>query len=94
VLLPHLQGDPEAVKGSSTRPDRGRALHPNLVAVYDFGHSSGVHFIAMEHIDGWVLAELLHASARQRRKLPVAAAAFVVAELASALAYLHARASP
>jgi serine/threonine-protein kinase len=30
----------------------GRMTHPNIVAVYEFGHEAGVYFIAMEYVEG------------------------------------------
>src|SRR6184192_4396589 len=34
--------------------------HPNIAHVYEIGESDGVHFIAMEFVDGYTLRELIH----------------------------------
>lgn len=62
--------------------------HPNLVQVLDFGRHLDAWFLAMEYVDGVSLAGLLRGSSRP---LPVAAALFVVAEVAEGLTYLHER---
>ncbi len=41
-----------------------RLDHPNLVRVYDAGEQGGIHFIAMEYVDGMDLRSML---ARQKR---------------------------
>jgi serine/threonine-protein kinase len=64
-------------------------IHPNIVQVLDLGRHQGTLFLAMEFVDGMPLSSLL-----QRlpgRKLPPAAVAYIGAELAGALAYLHGR---
>src|SRR5215469_4818872 len=34
--------------------------HPNIAHIYEIGDADGVHFIAMEFIDGVTLRELIH----------------------------------
>jgi len=34
--------------------------HPNIAHVYEIGERDGVHFIAMEFVDGYTLRELIH----------------------------------
>jgi len=34
--------------------------HPNVATIYDIGESEGVHFIAMEYVQGRTLAETIH----------------------------------
>jgi len=95
LMLPHLQRDREAVHAFIDEATIAAGLsHPNLVAVYDFGQCEGSYYIAMEYVDGWVLRDLSQLALEQKRRLPVPAAAYVVAELASALAYLHGQQQP
>jgi serine/threonine-protein kinase len=61
--------------------------HPNLVQVLDFGRFRGSYILAMEYVDGLSLADLLAKGAR----LSNAAVAYLGAELAHALEYVHAK---
>jgi serine/threonine protein kinase len=63
-----------------------RLGHPNIVRIYDVGEADGRPYIAMEHVDGETLAELL----ARRRRLPPAEAAALAAQAARALAAAHA----
>ena len=60
--------------------------HPNLVQVLDFGRFRGALMLAMERVDGLPLNALL-----RRGPLPAAAVAYLGAELAAGLDYLHRR---
>jgi len=62
-----------------------RLSHPNVVRVYDVGESDGRPFIAMEHVDGESLAELL----ARRGRLPAGEAAALGVQAARALAAAH-----
>ena len=64
-----------------------RLNHPNIVQVTDVGRFDGRYVLAMELIDGVPLSQLL----RAHRRLPFAAVAYLGAELAAALDYLHRR---
>jgi eukaryotic-like serine/threonine-protein kinase len=59
--------------------------HPNIVVIYDIGNDDGVHYIAMEHVEGETLFDLL-------RKGPpaVAVTADLAYQIADALARAHA----
>src|SRR4030095_14131020 len=41
--------------------------HPNIAHVYEVGEHEGVHFIAMEYVDGSTLREAIH---RERTAIP------------------------
>src|SRR6266705_2736705 len=43
--------------------------HPNIAHIYEIGESAGVHFIAMELIDGATLREKIHQELTDLRKL-------------------------
>lgn len=63
--------------------------HPNLVQVFDFGREGDAHFLAMEYVEGWNLAQ----AAEQARQLLVPISPGVwrhwVDGIWSGLAYLH-----
>ncbi|MDD5762221.1 MAG: serine/threonine-protein kinase, partial [bacterium] len=63
--------------------------HPNLVQVFDFGREGDAHFLAMEYVEGWNLAQ----AAEQARQLNVPISPGVwrhwVDGIWSGLAYLH-----
>jgi Tol biopolymer transport system component/predicted Ser/Thr protein kinase len=56
--------------------------HPNLVTIYEVGEAGGVHFIAMEFIEGQTLAS-------SREKLGLRESLALVAQVAEALAAAH-----
>jgi serine/threonine-protein kinase len=64
-----------------------RLDHPHIVGVYDLGEWGGRPFLVMEWVDGPSLASLI----RERGPLPVPLACELGAQIASALAYAHAR---
>lgn len=86
ILRPELADDAQAL-ARFVREARAAAglQHPNIVTVYAVGQERGVHFIAMEHVAGLSLAELI----RRDGPLPAAAAARLFRELLSGLAAAH-----
>jgi serine/threonine-protein kinase len=60
--------------------------HPNAVTVYEIGESSGVHYIAMELVEGGNLEKLIKASG----PMEIDRACQIAAEAAEALAAAHA----
>jgi serine/threonine-protein kinase len=62
--------------------------HPNVVQVLDAGRFRGSYILAMEYVDGMSLDRVMR---RASEPLPLAAIAYVGAELAAALDYIHAR---
>ncbi|MER3398637.1 MAG: serine/threonine-protein kinase [Chloroflexota bacterium] len=64
-----------------------RLDHPHIVGVYDLGEWGGRPFLVMEWVEGPTLASLI----RERGPLPTPLACELGAQIASALAYAHAR---
>src|SRR5687768_3499102 len=61
--------------------------HPNAVTIYEIGESSGVHYIAMELVEGGNLEKLIKASG----PMEIDRACQIAAEAAEALAAAHAQ---
>lgn len=83
-ILPwHLVADADRL---SRFQREARALsslnHPNLVTIYEVGEAKGVHFIAMELVEGKTLSSL-------RDKLSVKELLSIVAQVAEALGAAH-----
>jgi serine/threonine-protein kinase len=65
----------------------GRLLHPNIVAVYDFGELEDATYIAMEYVDGTPLSAFLGKDA----PIDLTASVTCITQLLRALEYAHAR---
>ena len=91
VLHDHLADDPQFVRmfmeeGRIT----SRFLHPGIVRVYEVGSDGGSHYIAMERVDGYNLAQVLAAHRRANKTFAKAASFDILRQVLSALAYVHA----
>ncbi|RMG15320.1 MAG: FHA domain-containing protein [Planctomycetota bacterium] len=62
-----------------------KVTHPSVIAIYDAGASRGVHYIAMEYIDGAEVSKLIERYGR----LDVGYSLRVVIQLADALQHLY-----
>lgn len=89
-LSPELSADPDFVKQLVTEA-RVSALmhHPAIAQVQDFGEVDGVHYVIMELVPGVDLSRVLRASSRVQQRPSLGVVAYVAAELAAALAYVH-----
>ena len=63
----------------------GGLNHPNIVTVYDIGNSGNIAYMAMELLAGRELKDLMAGG----KKLPVAQAVDIAAQVAEGLAYAH-----
>ncbi len=61
-----------------------RLHHPNIVAIYDVAESGGVHFYAMEYVEGRTFLDMI-----EKEKVAPMQAAEVVRKIADALAFAH-----
>lgn len=62
----------------------GRLSHPNIVTIYDVGESDGLAYIAMEHLSGATLRDIMN-----RGPLPLDLALDTAMQMAEALAFAH-----
>jgi serine/threonine-protein kinase len=63
--------------------------HPNIVHVEDFGFDAGVHFLAMEYIDGTSLRGVYRWLNKQQRPIAVRIATRIVMDVAAGLQAAH-----
>lgn len=86
-VLPELARDPRFVR---MFVEEAKTLvqmsHPHIVSVYELGVVDGVYFLAMEHVDGATLAEVL-----KDGPLGAALLAQVALQVCDALEYAHRR---
>jgi serine/threonine-protein kinase len=67
----------------------GLLKNPNIARVYEFARAHGEYFIAMEHVDGKDLRTILERCRQRKKPMPPQHAAYVAAEIASALHAAH-----
>src|SRR5437016_2619398 len=60
ILRADLAADPKCLQRFRTEAETvARATHANIVQIYAIGEASGLHFIALEYVEGRNLRELL-----------------------------------
>ncbi len=62
-----------------------RLMHPNIVTAFDAGESEGVHYLAMEYVDGLTLTQVV----AREGPLSVGDAASVICQTARGLLHAH-----
>src|SRR4051812_16623997 len=65
--------------------------HPSIVHVYDVAEDDGVKFIAMEHIHGETLTDIIRRGVAVGNYLPLEHGVHIVSQAAAGLAYAHGR---
>src|SRR4030042_4129297 len=85
VLPDYYQADPEFVARFQREARAAAQLsHPNVVTIYDVGEQAGVHYIAMEYLEGGSLLDRLARGPLSREE-----ALQIVEQVGSALAVAH-----
>jgi serine/threonine-protein kinase len=86
VMNPKLLNDPDSLsRFSREAANASRITHPNVAAIYDFGESNDIVYIAMEHVDGPSLAGVL----AKERRLDERRVVKIGTQVAEALAAAH-----
>jgi hypothetical protein len=89
VLPPQLVFDQQSVSRFQREARAAASLrHPNIVVIYDVGQEQGIHYIAMEYLQGRTLKQLVEKEGRLHPRR----AMHIVEQLAAALDYAHQRA--
>jgi serine/threonine protein kinase len=90
LVHPHLAADPQFVR---MLVEEAKILvlltHANIAQVFDLGCIDDTYYIAMEFVDGLDTHGLQTAAQREGRPLPIAACAYVLAEMLNGLDYAH-----
>jgi Tol biopolymer transport system component/predicted Ser/Thr protein kinase len=85
VLPPERVADPNRKRRFIQEARAASALnHPNIITIYDIDEADGVHFIAMEYVDGKTLDRLI-----AHHGLPVEKTLKYAVEMAAALTKAH-----
>jgi serine/threonine protein kinase len=89
-ILPQHQKDPVFIKMMFDEANLAALLdHPNIARVMDMGSEAGAYYLAMEYVDGGNLGGLIHNAKELGITFPEPAAAFLIAQAATALDYAH-----
>lgn len=89
-IHPSLCADPSFVDMFIEEARLGLTLsHGNIVPVFDFGCVDGYHFLVMDFVEGYDLAEVIARSKIVSEPFPVELAVYVVLEVLEGLAYAH-----
>lgn len=91
-ILPQLSGDPRFVQMLFNEARiAARLSHPNIVSIFDVGEDNDTYYLAMEHVHGVDLHEVMNRLRATRSKLRPELALRIVIECCKALAYAHQR---
>ncbi|HZV66492.1 MAG TPA: serine/threonine-protein kinase [Telluria sp.] len=86
-LLDSIQESELVARFKNEAQASGRLVHPNIVAVYDYGEIDNTTYIAMEYVDGTALNSFLLPNV----PMDLAACITCMTQLLRALDYAHAR---
>ncbi len=86
VLPPQATKSPNAVRRFYREVEMaGKLVHPNIVTAYDANEAGGLHYMAMEFVDGQDLSAMV----RQHGPLPVDTAVSYILQASRALEFAH-----
>ena len=89
-ILPHIAASPEFVEMLVDEAKIAVMLsHGNIAQIHDLGKVADDYFIVMEYVEGKTLSQIMKRLKTQGKLMPVAYAAYVCREIASALDYMH-----
>ena len=89
-VLAHLAEDDDFIQMLVDEAKIASVLrHGSIARVYEFARAHGEYFIAMEHVDGKDMRTLLERCRAKKKAMPPEHAAYVAAEVASALHAAH-----
>lgn len=86
ISLQRLSNDDSVARFRREMELIGQLHHPHIVLAHDAGEISGMHYLAMEYVDGLNLSEVL----KSHGMLPIAEACEIARQAAVGLAYAHA----
>lgn len=88
VIHQNLVHDKEFIERFHSEARLAASLnHPNIVSIYDEGIENGVHYIAMEYLNG----DDLHKKIKTRGKLSIDRTIQIISPIAESLDYIHKR---
>jgi serine/threonine-protein kinase len=89
-VLAHLAEDDDFIQMLVDEAKIASVLrHINIARVYEFARAHGEYFIAMEHVDGKDMRTVLERCRAKKKAIPPEHAAYVAAEVGSALHAAH-----
>jgi eukaryotic-like serine/threonine-protein kinase len=89
-VLAHLAEDDDFIQMLVDEAKIASVLrHNNIARVYEFARAHGEYFIAMEHVDGKDMRTVLERCRTKKKPIPPEHAAYVAAEVGSALHAAH-----
>ncbi|MEQ1568677.1 MAG: serine/threonine-protein kinase, partial [Myxococcota bacterium] len=90
VLHPHLARDPAFVDRFRAEAEiASRLTHPNFVAGLDYGRVDQTWYLALEHVDGKPLSQLMNERRRVDKPLDPRIVAAIGRQIAAALDWAH-----
>ncbi|MBI2083887.1 MAG: serine/threonine protein kinase [Deltaproteobacteria bacterium] len=89
-ILPQIAASPEFVEMLIDEAKIAVMLsHGNIAQIYDLGKVADDYFIVMEYVDGKTLSHIMKRLRNLNRRMPVAYALWLCAEIANGLDYMH-----